>query len=159
MVMKVVRALPFFGVKTTPTRHAPAVEPVTNFFVTTQTALLVFVSRLTVAPFGTFTLNAESSARNATFCPIVKVGVPAADGVDDVEPDGAGTVGEGVVGSADFSVSEATVASGLVTRGGCSLGTRVATSTSGTMNDKGVNDHDVDSTLVPPAVVRVAATT
>lgn len=74
MVTVTVLALPFFGVNTTPTRHAPAAAPVTNFFVTAQAALLVFVSRLTVEPLGTLTLNVDSSALSAIFCPTFNAG-------------------------------------------------------------------------------------
>lgn len=181
MVTKTVFALPFFGVTTTPARHVPAAAPVTDFLVTVQAVPLVFVSRLTVAPFGTLTLNVESSARSATFCPTINVGdepvgvgtvvgatvvagveVPALGGVV-VEVPWVGLVVDdplSVDGAAMFCApSAATNGSRSMTRGGCLLGVMSSTSNGGTMNDNGVNDHDNDSLLVPPAVVSVAATT
>lgn len=186
----VVFALPVFGVTTTPIRQVPTAAPVTNFFVTVQAALADFVSRPTVAPFGTLTLNVVNNARSATFCPTVRLGEPVVvagivdatvvgttvasgspgdvvgggfvgGGVDCELPEAGvvGVVGSGDVDPAGGEVSVATIASGFVTLGGCWLGTMLATSNGGTMKESGVNDHDSDSRLVPPDVVKVAATT
>lgn len=138
MVTVTVRALPFVGVNTTPTRHVPAAVPATNFFVTVQAAPLVLVSRLTVEPFGTLTLNTERSVRNAIFCPTGNAGDEPA-GVDTVvgtTVDAGGRVpAPGVVVDVSFAGfvdddsppaagaptpdTSATTAIGLLTRGGC----------------------------------------
>lgn len=142
MVTVTVRALPFVGVNTTPTRHVPAAVPATNFFVTVQAAPLVLVSRLTVEPFGTLTLNTERSVRNAIFCPTGNAGDEPA-GVDTVVGTVVGTTVDaggwvpapGVVVDVSFAGfvdddsppaagvpapdTSATTAIGLLTVGGC----------------------------------------
>lgn len=138
MVTVTVLALPFVGVNTTPTRHVPAAVPTTNFFVTVQAAPLVLVSRLTVEPFGTLTLNTERSVRSAIFCPTGNAGdEPAGVGtVVGATVDAGGSVpAPGVVVAVSFAGfvdddsppaagvpvpdTSATAAIGLLTVGGC----------------------------------------